>query len=108
MRIGDTLTVLAQPGSFQVEIVGIATFTTTNPGAALVFLDPKTAPTQLLGSAGKATSISVDAAKGVSDATLKSRVTAAVGTAATTSRPPTNRPSRPRRTSADSSTSSST
>ncbi|WP_405672838.1 ABC transporter permease [Streptomyces sp. NBC_01530] len=80
VRIGDTLTVLAQPGSFRVEIVGIATFTTTNPGAALVFLDPKTAPTQLLGSTGSATSISVDAAEGVSDATLKTRVTAAVGT----------------------------
>nr|BBJ55400.1 hypothetical protein SAVMC3_80290 [Streptomyces avermitilis] len=32
VRIGDTLTVLAQPGSFKVRIVGIATFTTTNPG----------------------------------------------------------------------------
>ncbi|GAA3836768.1 FtsX-like permease family protein [Streptomyces coacervatus] len=80
VKIGDTLTVLAQPGTFKVEIVGIATFTTTNPGAALVFLDPKTAATQLLGSADKATSISVDAAKGVSDAVLKQRVSAAVGT----------------------------
>ncbi|WP_406438911.1 ABC transporter permease [Streptomyces sp. NBC_01613] len=80
VRIGDTLTVLAQPGIFKVKIVGIATFTTTNPGAALVFLDPKTAATQLLGSAAKATSISVDAAKGVSDAQLKSRVAAVVGT----------------------------
>jgi len=80
VRIGDTLTVLAQPGTFKVRIVGIATFTTTNPGAALVFLDPKTAATQLLGSADKATSISVDAAKGVTDARLKSRVVAAIGT----------------------------
>jgi putative ABC transport system permease protein len=80
VKIGDTLTVLAQPGTFKVRIVGIATFTTTNPGAALVFLDPKTAATQLLGAADQATSISVDAAKGVSDAQLKSRVAAAVGT----------------------------
>ncbi|MEU1518283.1 FtsX-like permease family protein [Streptomyces sp. NPDC005811] len=79
VKIGDTLTVMAQPGSFDVEIVGIATFTTTNPGAALVFLDPKVAATELLGSADKATSISVDAAPGVSDAVLKDRVSAALG-----------------------------
>ncbi|MET8166223.1 FtsX-like permease family protein [Streptomyces sp. NPDC005329] len=79
VEIGDTLTVMAQPGSFKVKIVGIATFTTTNPGAALVFLDPATAATQLLGSPDKATSISVDAAQGVSDTTLERRVTAAIG-----------------------------
>ncbi|KPI28193.1 MacB-like periplasmic core domain containing protein [Actinobacteria bacterium OV320] len=79
VRIGDTLTVMAQPGSFKVRIVGIATFTTTNPGAALVFLDPKTAADQLLGSPDKATSISVDAAQGVSDPVLERRVSAAIG-----------------------------
>ncbi|MEU1179040.1 ABC transporter permease [Streptomyces sp. NPDC005820] len=79
VKIGDTLTVMAQPGSFDVEIVGIATFTTTNPGAALVFLDPKVAATELLGSADRATSISIDAASGVSDAVLKDRVSAALG-----------------------------
>ncbi|MER5595970.1 ABC transporter permease [Streptomyces sp. NPDC002265] len=80
VRIGDTLTVLAQPGTFKVEIVGIATFTTTNPGAALVFLDPAVARTELLGAADRVTSISLDAAPGVSDTELKRRVTAAVGT----------------------------
>lgn len=79
VKIGDTLTVMAQPGTFKVEIVGIATFTTTNPGAALVFLDPETAAAKLLGSADRATSISVDAADGVSDAVLKQRVAAAIG-----------------------------
>ncbi|MCI3278504.1 ABC transporter permease [Streptomyces cylindrosporus] len=82
VRIGDTLTVQAEPGSFKVRIVGIATFTTTNPGAALVFLDPVTAATQLLGAPGRATSISVDAAKGVTDPVLKQRVAAVVGTSA--------------------------
>ncbi|NUP45205.1 MAG: FtsX-like permease family protein, partial [Streptomyces sp.] len=80
VKIGDTLTVLAQPGTFKVRVVGIATFTTTNPGAALVFLDPRTAAAQLLGSPDKATSIQANAAKGVSDAQLKSRVAAVVGT----------------------------
>ncbi|MER7838047.1 ABC transporter permease [Streptomyces sp. NPDC096040] len=80
VRIGDTLTVQAQPGTFRVEIVGIATFTTTNPGAALVFLDPSVAAKELLGSAERATSISVDAARGVTDAELKRRVGEAIGT----------------------------
>ncbi|MFC3577076.1 ABC transporter permease [Streptomyces yaanensis] len=78
VRIGDRLTVLARPGSFKVRVVGIATFTTTNPGAALVFLDTPTAQTKLLGSSKAATSISVDAAQGVGDARLKQRIAAAL------------------------------
>ncbi|MFG2352820.1 ABC transporter permease [Streptomyces sp. NPDC048521] len=80
VRIGDRLTVQAQPGTFRVRVVGIATFTTTNPGSALVYLDPAVAGRELLGSAAKATSISVDAAKGVSDAELERRIGAAIGT----------------------------
>ncbi|WP_432053622.1 FtsX-like permease family protein [Streptomyces sp. bgisy022] len=77
--IGDTLTIQAGPGSFRVEVVGIATFTTTNPGAALVFLDPEVAAAELLGSAGLATAVSLTAAPGVTDEVLKQRVTAALG-----------------------------
>ncbi|MFH8803267.1 ABC transporter permease [Streptomyces sp. NPDC017936] len=79
VEIGDTLTVLARPGSFEVGVVGIATFRTTNPGAARVFLDPSVAARELLGSADRATGISVDAAPGVTHAELERRVTAAVG-----------------------------
>ncbi|MEU4111930.1 ABC transporter permease [Streptomyces sp. NPDC027717] len=79
VRVGDVLTVQAQPGTFRVRVVGIATFRTTNPGAALVFLDGATAGRQLLGSANRATAISVDAAPGVTDPDLKSRVGAAIG-----------------------------
>ncbi|MFF1448974.1 ABC transporter permease [Streptomyces sp. NPDC058274] len=82
VKIGDTLTVLAQPGSFKVRVVGIATFTTTNPGAALVFLDTPTAQTKLLGKPGLATGISVTAAQGVSDAQLKQRIAGELGTRA--------------------------
>ncbi|WP_225640821.1 ABC transporter permease [Streptomyces werraensis] len=82
VEIGDTLTVQAQPGSFRVEVVGIATFTTTNPGAALVFLDPQAAATRLLGGADRATGVSVKAAPGVPDAELKRRITAALGAGA--------------------------
>ncbi|MET7737185.1 ABC transporter permease [Streptomyces sp. NPDC005402] len=80
LRIGDPLTVIAGPGSFKVRIVGIVTFTTTNPGATLLFLDPPTAQAKLLGSSKAATSISVDAAEGVSNDRLKQRVAAALGT----------------------------
>ncbi|NGO78565.1 ABC transporter permease [Streptomyces sp. YC504] len=80
LEIGDTLTVLARPGSFKVEIVGIATFTTTNPGAALVFLDTATAQQELLGDPEKATGIAVDAASGVTDEQLKKNLAAALGT----------------------------
>ncbi|WP_338694059.1 FtsX-like permease family protein [Streptomyces sp. Q6] len=79
VRIGDTLTVMAQPGSFKVEVVGIATFRTTNPGAALVFLDTPTAQRRLLGGLGRATSIEVDAAPGVSDAALKKNIAQRLG-----------------------------
>nr|WP_202494906.1 FtsX-like permease family protein [Streptomyces sp. SID4982] len=79
VRVGDALTVQAQPGTFRVRVVGIATFRTTNPGAALVFLDGATAGRQLLGSANRATAISVDAAPGVTDPDLKRRVGAAIG-----------------------------
>ncbi|MEV6833589.1 ABC transporter permease [Streptomyces sp. NPDC051133] len=82
VRIGDTLTVQAQPGSFRVRVVGIATFTTTNPGAALVYLDPAVAGRELLGSAAKATGITVDAAAGVSDEQLKRHVGRTIGTGA--------------------------
>lgn len=64
VRIGDTLTVLARPGSFKVKVVGIATFTTTNPGAALVYLDTRAAQSELLGDADAATTISVTAEPG--------------------------------------------
>ncbi|EPH41730.1 ABC transporter permease [Streptomyces aurantiacus] len=80
VAIGDTLSVLAAPGSFKVRVVGIVTFTTTNPGAALVFLDTPTAQTKLLGDKDAATSIAVEAAPGVSDDDLKRRVAAELGT----------------------------
>ncbi|MCS0600757.1 ABC transporter permease [Streptomyces sp. LP11] len=80
VRIGDPLTVQAQPGALRVRVAGIATFTTTNPGSALVYLDPAVAGRELLGSAAKATGIAVDAAPGVPDARLKQRIGAALGT----------------------------
>ncbi|MFJ9750330.1 ABC transporter permease [Streptomyces chartreusis] len=79
VRIGDRLTVIGQEGSFPVEVVGIVTFTTTNPGAALVFFDTPTAQTKLIGDPKGATGITLDAADGVSDPVLKQRVADALG-----------------------------
>ncbi|GAA2242603.1 ABC transporter permease [Streptomyces indiaensis] len=79
VRVGDTLTVIAPPGSFRVRVVGIVTFRTTNPGSALLYFDPPTAQAKLLGRPGTATGISVDAARGVSDDQLKRRVAGALG-----------------------------
>ncbi|MEO3762652.1 FtsX-like permease family protein [Streptomyces sp. B5E4] len=88
VEIGDKLHVLAQPGTFEVEVVGFAKFTTTNPGASVVYLDTAAAQRQLLDNpelkdgeaagAAQATSVSVDAAPGVPDAELKKRIKAAL------------------------------
>lgn len=79
VRIDDRLTVIGQEGSFPVEVVGIVTFTTTNPGAALVFFDTPTAQTKLIGDPKGATGITLDAADGVSDPELKQRVADTLG-----------------------------
>ena len=60
-------------------MVGLAAFTTTNPGATLVFLDPAAAPSRLLGEDDVATTIAVEAAEGVSDAALKRRLARELG-----------------------------
>ncbi|EME97283.1 ABC transporter permease [Streptomyces mobaraensis NBRC 13819 = DSM 40847] len=79
VRIGDTLRVIAAPGDFRVRVVGLATYKTTNPGAAVVYLDTRTAQTRLLGTTGGYSGFGLTAAPGVSDEQLKERVTAAVG-----------------------------
>ncbi|MFI9612601.1 ABC transporter permease [Streptomyces sp. NPDC052023] len=78
--LGDTLNVIAAPGSFKVEVVGLVTFTTTNPGAALLFVDTPTAQAKFLGAPEGATAVTVDAAPGVSDESLKDRVAHTLGT----------------------------
>ncbi|CAM5295120.1 MULTISPECIES: ABC transporter permease [Streptomyces] len=79
VRVGDRLTVVGPRGSFPVRVVGIATFTTTNPGAALVFFDTATAQTRLLGDADAATAVELDAAEGVTEPELKRRAAEALG-----------------------------
>ena len=79
LKIGDELRTIAMTGEVRARISGIASFTVTNPGAAVVFLDTATAQQKLLGRAGVFTHISVTAASGVDDAQLKRNVAAALG-----------------------------
>lgn len=52
MRIGDRLRVVAQTGSHDFTVSGIARFTAVSPGTALALLEPATAQRTLLGTAG--------------------------------------------------------
>ncbi|WP_046500398.1 ABC transporter permease [Streptomyces odonnellii] len=79
LAIGDELRTIAVTGDLTAKISGIATFTVTNPGAAVVYFDTATAQRQLLGGSGRFTHINVTAAPGVSDSTLKRDVAAAIG-----------------------------
>ncbi|MCF3105542.1 FtsX-like permease family protein [Streptomyces roseoverticillatus] len=82
VKTGDKLRVIAVPGDFTVSVVGIATYKTTNPGAALLYFDTATAQAKLLGSADAFSSYGLTAASGVSDDQLKERVTAVLGSSA--------------------------
>lgn len=78
LKIGDELRTIAQTGDFKAKIVGIASFTVTNPGAAVVYFDTATAQRQLLGAQDRFSQFYVTAASGVSDAQLKQNVSTAL------------------------------
>ncbi|MEV4560556.1 FtsX-like permease family protein [Kitasatospora sp. NPDC049285] len=50
LGLGKKLRIITETGNYDFTISGIATFRTTNPGAALAFLDTPTAQRVLLGS----------------------------------------------------------
>ncbi|MFD6423396.1 ABC transporter permease [Streptomyces sp. NPDC060198] len=79
LALGDSLRVIAAPGDAEVTLSGIATYKTTNPGAAVVYLDTSTAQRVLLGDRTAYTDYALDAAPGISDDQLKARVEAALG-----------------------------
>ncbi|WP_217247066.1 ABC transporter permease [Streptomyces sp. AC602_WCS936] len=78
LKIGDELRTIAQTGDFKAKIVGIVSFTVTNPGAAVVYFDTPTAQSQLLGGTDRFSQFNVTAAAGVTDAQLKQNVSAAL------------------------------
>ncbi|MER7462998.1 FtsX-like permease family protein [Streptomyces sp. NPDC097981] len=79
LKLGDELRTIAVTGDIRARISGIATFTVTNPGAAIVYFDTATAQEKLLGGPGLFTHVNVTAKDGVSDEQLKQNVAAAVG-----------------------------
>ncbi|MFB7469243.1 ABC transporter permease [Streptomyces sp. NPDC056224] len=79
LGLGDELRTIAVTGDIRATITGIAAFTVTNPGAAVVYFDTATAQQALLGSPGSFTHVNVTARDGVSDEQLKRNIVTAVG-----------------------------
>ncbi|WP_420034049.1 ABC transporter permease [Streptomyces sp. cg28] len=74
LKLGDELRTIAATGDIEARIVGVAAFTVTNPGAAVVYFDTATAQRELIGSTGRFTQINVAAAAGYSDAQVKANI----------------------------------
>lgn len=79
LKLGDEIGVITAVGTHRAKISGIAEFQVTNPGAAIFYLDTKTAQESLLGEKGVYTNVNVTAASGLSDAQVKKNVTAVLG-----------------------------
>ncbi|MER6405456.1 FtsX-like permease family protein [Streptomyces viridosporus] len=79
LGLGDEIGVINAVGTHLAKISGIADFTVTNPGAAIFYLDTKTAQRVLVGESDVYTNIHVTAAAGVSDAQVKKNVLAELG-----------------------------
>ncbi|MCH0564316.1 ABC transporter permease [Streptomyces sp. MUM 2J] len=79
LKLGDEIGVISAVGTHTARISGIATFQVTNPGAAIFYLDTKTAQEALVGQTGVYTNVNVTAAQGVTDVQLKKNVVARIG-----------------------------
>ncbi|WP_225838038.1 ABC transporter permease [Streptomyces sp. NK08204] len=79
LKLGDEIGIITVVGTHHARVSGIASFSVTNPGAAIFYLDTRTAQQTLVGRTGVYTDVDVTAAKGVSDAALKQNVIAALG-----------------------------
>ncbi|MFF3204762.1 ABC transporter permease [Streptomyces sp. NPDC002962] len=79
LKLGDEIGVITAVGTHKAKISGIAAFQVTNPGAAIFYLDTKTAQEALVGESNVYTNVNVTAASGVSDAQLKKNVAAEIG-----------------------------
>ncbi|WP_153814101.1 ABC transporter permease [Streptomyces sp. SUK 48] len=79
LKLGDDIGMISVVGTHHARVSGIAAFKVTNPGAAIFYLDTKTAQQTLIGRTGVYTDVDVTAAKGVTDDQLKKNVTAALG-----------------------------
>ncbi|MFE7384003.1 ABC transporter permease [Streptomyces zhihengii] len=78
LKLGDELRTIAVTGDLTARISGIAAFTVTNPGAAVVYFDTATAQRELLGKEGVFTQVLVAADAGVGDDELKRNIASAL------------------------------
>ncbi|MFE7118640.1 ABC transporter permease [Streptomyces sp. NPDC057654] len=79
VKLGDRIKTVSVTGTIETTVTGIAEFTTTNPGAAIVDFDSATARTELLGSAAAYSAVQLTAADGVSHEQLKKAVADSLG-----------------------------
>ncbi|MFE9096632.1 ABC transporter permease [Streptomyces sp. NPDC007264] len=79
LKLGDEIGVISAVGTHRAKVSGTAAFTVTNPGAAIFYLDTRTAQEALVGRTGVYTNINVTAGQGVSDVQLKKNVVAELG-----------------------------
>ncbi|MEV6115755.1 FtsX-like permease family protein [Streptomyces sp. NPDC052109] len=79
LKIGDDIGMISVVGTHHARVSGIAAFKVTNPGAAIFYLDTKTAQQTLVGRTGVYTNVNVTAAQGVTNDQLKKDVTAVLG-----------------------------
>ncbi|WP_353943039.1 FtsX-like permease family protein [Streptomyces sp. HUAS MG91] len=79
LKLGDELRTIAATGDLKARIVGVASFTVTNPGAAVVYFDTATAQRELIGRTGQFTQINVAAAAGYTDAQVKANIKDTLG-----------------------------
>ncbi|MDT0341696.1 ABC transporter permease [Streptomyces litchfieldiae] len=79
IAIGDELKIITVSGTHMVTVTGYAAFTTTNPGAPYVLLEPAAAREALLGAADVISSVHVQAADGVGEEELRDRIVAGLG-----------------------------
>ncbi|MDC2959153.1 FtsX-like permease family protein [Streptomyces gilvifuscus] len=79
LKLGDELAVISAVGTHSAKISGIADFQVTNPGAAIFYLDTRTAQQTLVGRTGVFTNVNVTAASGVTDPQLKKNVVTELG-----------------------------
>ncbi|GAA5000482.1 hypothetical protein GCM10025734_35500 [Kitasatospora paranensis] len=78
LKLGSPLRVITMSGSYDFTVSGIVTFRTTNPGAALAFLDTPTAQQDLLGETAF-TSVEIYGDGSRTDDQLKQQALAALG-----------------------------
>ncbi|MGW0884524.1 ABC transporter permease [Streptomyces sp. NPDC002671] len=79
LKLGDDIGMISVVGTHHARVSGVASFAVTNPGAAIFYLDTKTAQQTLVGRTGVFTNVNVTAAKGVTNAALKQNVIAELG-----------------------------